>query len=168
MRMRRFALVLLLALLPGLAGCRAQDVDVAKLHVPAGFKIAVVADTGSCGPRFMAWSPGGTLLATCVDEGKVLALPGAREGNAQRVVTVLSDLNGPHGVTFHNGKLYVAETNRLAAYDWDEKNLRATNPQKVADLPSSGGGHMTRTVLFHAGKLYVSAGSSCNVCREDD
>jgi len=156
-----------------LAGCRAQQVDIAKLHVPAGFHIAMVADTGSCGPRFMAWSLSGTLLATCVDEGKVLALPGlldrsAQSGNAQRVVTVLSDLSGPHGITFHNGKLYVAETNQLVAYDWDEKNLRATNPRKLVDLPSSGGGHMTRTVLFHAGKLYVSAGSSCNVCREDD
>src|SRR5205823_2599624 len=85
--------------------------------------------TESCGPRAMAWSPGGTLLATCVDEGKVLALPGAAQGSVQRVVTVLSDLSGPHGIAFHNGKLYVAETNQLAAYDWDEKNGRAVNPK---------------------------------------
>jgi glucose/arabinose dehydrogenase len=166
--MRRSAFSFLIAVTIGLAGCRAQQVDVARLHVPDGFKIVVVADTESCGPRAMAWSPGGTLLATCVDEGKVLALPGAAQGSAQRVVTVLSDLSGPHGIAFHNGKLYVAETNQLAAYDWDEKNLRAGNPQKIVDLPNSGGGHMTRTVLFFGNKMYVAAGSSCNVCKEDD
>jgi glucose/arabinose dehydrogenase len=161
---KRLAFILALAL----TGCRAQQVDVTKLHVPEGFKISVVADTESCGPRAMAWSPGGTLVTTCVDEGKLLALPGAQNGSAQRVVTVLDDLSGPHGVAFHAGKLYIGETNKVTVYDWDEKNLKATNPRKVADLPSSGGGHMTRTVLFHGGKMYVSAGSSCNVCKEDD
>src|SRR3954468_566264 len=164
MQMRRLFLLLIIAL----AGCRAQQVDAAKLQLPSGFHIAVVADTGTCGPRFMDWSPGGTLLATCVDEGKVIALPGAEKGSASRVATVLDDLSGPHGITFHKGKLYIAEANQLVAYDWDEKNLRATNPLKLFDLPGSGGGHMTRTILFHGGKLYVSAGSSCNVCREDD
>ena len=159
----------LLVLLVLLAAGGAQDVDVSKLHVPAGFHVAVVADTEKCGARFLAWSPGGTLLATCVDEGKVIAMPGAeKKGSAQRVVEVLSDLSGPHGITFHNGKLYVGETDQLTSYDWDEKGLKATNPHKVADLPRSGGGHMTRTVLFFHGKIYVSAGSSCNVCKEDD
>jgi glucose/arabinose dehydrogenase len=166
MAMKRVLLLLLLAL----AGCRAQQpaADPSALRLPAGFKISIVADAAPCGPRFMAWSPGGTLLATCVDEGEVVALPGAGKGSAQRVVRVLTDLSGPHGIAFHNGKLYVAETPRLVAYDWDENALRASNPKKVADLPTSGGGHMTRTVLFHGGKLYVAVGSSCNVCREDD
>jgi glucose/arabinose dehydrogenase len=166
MRMRRLAFVLLIAL-----STRAQQLDLAKLRLPPGFKITIVAET-PCGPRFMAWSPGGTLFATCVNDGKVIALPGAAARRAsaseQRVVPVLSDLSGPHGIAFHNRKLYVAETNQLVAYDWDEKSFRATNPRKVTDLPSSGGGHMTRTILFHGGKLYISAGSSCNVCREDD
>ena len=90
MRMRRLTFLLLIAL----AGCRAQQVEVSRLHVPAGFRIAIVAQTGSCGPRFMAWSPAGTLLATCVDEGKVLALPGAAQGSATRVVETLNDSTG--------------------------------------------------------------------------
>lgn len=37
----------------------------------------------------------------------------------------------------------------------------------IARLPESGE-HMTRTILFANHKLYVSAGSSCNVCMESD
>ena len=155
-----------LVLLVLLAGCRAQDVDVSKLHVPDGFHIVVVADTG-CGARFLAWSPGGTLLATCLDDGKVIGLPGAEKGSAERVVEVLTDLDGPHGIAFHNGKLYVGETGQVTRFDWDEKLLKAGNPQKVVELPR-GGMHMTRTVLFAGGKLYVSAGSDCNACPEKD
>lgn len=160
--MRRLLVFVLL-----LTGCRAQNVDVAKLRVPDGFHIAVVAETGRCGPRFMAWSPGGTLLATCVDEGKVIAIPGAEKGSAPRVVEVLADLDGPHGIAFHNGKLYVGETGQVTAFDWDEKSLRASNPRAVVQLPR-GGMHMTRTVLFANGKLYISAGSDCNACPEKD
>ncbi|MFZ0480560.1 MAG: PQQ-dependent sugar dehydrogenase, partial [Terriglobales bacterium] len=46
-------------------------------------------------------------------------------------------------------------------------HLHASNPQKLADLPT-GGGHSTRSLLFHGGKMYISAGSSCNVCIEKD
>jgi len=159
---------LVILFLFALTGCRAQQpAEPGSLKLPAGFQIAVAAQTGSCGPRFMAWSPGGTLLATCVDEGKVLALPGAEKGSAQRVVSVLDDLDGPHGIAFRNGKLYVGESGQVTAFDWDEKNLRATNPRKVAALPR-GGMHSTRTILFANGKLYVSAGSDCNDCEESD
>ncbi len=76
-------------------------------------------------------------------------------------------MNEPHGLAFYEGKLYVAENDKVRRYDWDEANLRASNPKRLADLPA-GGGHSTRTLLFHGGKMYVSAGSSCNVCIEKD
>jgi glucose/arabinose dehydrogenase len=56
---------------------------------------------------------------------------------------------------------------KVRSYDWDEANLRASNPKFLADLPGRGG-HSTRTVVFHKDKMYVSAGSSCNVCVEKD
>jgi glucose/arabinose dehydrogenase len=80
---------------------------------------------------------------------------------------VLDGLNEPHGLAFYEGKLYVAENDKVRRYEWDERKLRATNPVKLADLPT-GGGHSTRSILFHGGKMYVSAGSSCNVCVEKD
>ncbi len=116
----------------------------------------------------MVFSPGGVLLVSESGEGKVVALPDPKHaGKAERTVTVLEGLNEPHGLAFYEGKLYVAENDKVRRYDWDEANLRASNPKSLADLPGSGG-HSTRSLVFHGGKMYVSAGSSCNVCIEKD
>jgi glucose/arabinose dehydrogenase len=116
----------------------------------------------------MIFTPGGVLLVSESGEGKVVALPDPQKtGKATQTVTVLKGLNEPHGLAFYEGKLYVAENDKVRRYDWDEANLKASNPAKLADLPT-GGGHSTRTILFHGGKMYVSAGSSCNVCLEKD
>jgi glucose/arabinose dehydrogenase len=151
-----------------LIGCaRTSAVDAAQLTVPAGFRIANFADT-KASPRVMAFTPGGVLLVTSTSDGSVLALPDAnRDGRADRVATILQDLDAPHGIAFYQGKLYVAETGRVLRYDWNEAQLRATSPQAIARVPR-GGGHLTRTLLFAKGKMYVSVGSSCNVCEDDE
>ena len=137
-----------------------------SLKLPPGFVITRFAKTES--PRMLAFSPGGTLLATSEAGGTVTALPDLQHsGRASARITVLKDLNGPHGIAFHNGHLYIAEVKRLVRYDWDEAHLGAANPVVIARLPESGE-HMTRTILFAHGKLYVSAGASCNVCTESD
>ena len=98
----------------------------------------------------------------------MVALPDPNHtGKAERSVKVLAGLNEPHGIAFYQGKLYVAENDKVRRWDWDEANLRATNPKFVAALPG-GGGHSTRTLVFNNDKLYVSAGSTCNVCIEKD
>jgi glucose/arabinose dehydrogenase len=141
--------------------------DLAQLKAPPGFHISVFAEEVD-GARMMAFSPGGVLLVSESGEGNVVALPDPKHaGKAQRTVNVLSGLNEPHGLAFYEGKLYVAENDKVRRYDWDEANLRASNPKPLADLPGSGG-HSTRSLLFHGGKMYVSAGSSCNVCIEKD
>jgi glucose/arabinose dehydrogenase len=144
-----------------------EKLDLSRLTLPSGFHIAIFA--GAPHARQMAFSPGGVLLVTDMSDGTVLAFPDAKHtGHADRMVPVLSGLNAPHGISFHKGKLYVAEINAVRQYDWDESQLRAGNEKKIADLPGSGGGHSTRTILFANGKMYVAAGSSCNVCVEDD
>ena len=144
----------------------ATPYELKSLKLPPGFAIRLYAKTES--PRMMAFSPGGTLLATSEAGGTVTALPDPQHaGRASARVMVLKDLNGPHGIAFHNGRLYIAEVTRLVRYDWDEVRLRATSAAVIAKLPESGE-HMTRTILFANDKLYVSAGSSCNVCTESD
>jgi glucose/arabinose dehydrogenase len=151
-----------------LLGCtRVEKLDLTRLTLPPGFHIAIFAEAPHA--RQMAFSPGGVLLVTDTSDGTVLAFPDAQHsGRAERMVPVLSGLNAPHGIAFHNGKLYVAEINAVRRYDWDEAQLRAANEKKMVDLPGSGGGHSTRTILFTHGKMYVAVGSSCNVCVEDD
>jgi glucose/arabinose dehydrogenase len=144
----------------------ATPVELKSLKLSPGFAISLYAKTES--PRMMAFSPGGTLLATSEAGGTVTAFSDPQHtGRASTPVGVLKDLNGPHGIAFHKGRLYVAEVTRLVRYDWDEAHLHATGGVVIARLPESGE-HMTRTILFANDKLYVSAGSSCNVCVESD
>ncbi len=158
---------LLLLLFPSLGRAEKTRFDLNQLKLPDGFHIAVFADNVD-GARMLTFTPGGVLLVSESGEGKVVALPDpGHTGKASRTVEVLSGLNEPHGVAFYEGKLYVAENDKVRRYDWEEANLRATNPKTLADLPT-GGGHSTRTLLFHGGKMYVSAGSSCNACIEKD
>ncbi len=149
-------------------GCNhSEKLDLNRLKLPPGFHISVFAAAPNA--REMAFSPGGVLIVTDTSDGTVLALPDAKHtGHAGPAVPVLSGLNAPHGIAFHKGKLYIAEINAVRRYDWNERELRAANSQKIADLPGSGGGHSTRTILFTNGKMYVAVGSSCNVCVEDD
>jgi glucose/arabinose dehydrogenase len=164
--MRRPLFVLVLLLLLACAQAEKLRLDLSRLKLPEGFHIAVFAEVEA--PRMLTFSPGGVLLASDSDNGQVIALPDSRHsGQAERSVVVLRRLNEPHGLEFYQGKLYVAENDKVRSYDWDEANLRASNPRMVTDLPGRGG-HSTRTLLFHHGKMYVSAGSSCNACVEKD
>ena len=162
-----FLRLLLTICLVGFAHAEKTPFDLKQLKLPAGFHITVFADNIDSA-RMLTFSPGGVLLVSESGEGKVVALPDPQHtGKAARVATVLSGLKEPHGIAFYQGKLYVAENNRVRRYDWDETNPRATNPTQIADLPG-GGGHSTRSIVFHGGKMYISAGSSCNVCIEKD
>lgn len=136
--------------------------------LPDGFTISIYArDLGN--PRVMTRDPHGTLLVSVSSQGEIIALSDAdSDGVSDENTRVLGGLNRPHGIAFYNNKLYVAETDSVSAYDYDWKIHRASNKQHILDLPA-GGNHHTRTIGFGPdGKLYVSIGSSCNVCRESD
>ncbi len=138
------------------------------LVVPDGFSISYFAK-GLTSPRVLVWDPRGTLVVSIPSQGKVVALTdGNSDGVSDETITVMEGLNGPHGLAFRDDKLYIAETNQVAVYDYDPDTKKAANKKKIIDLPS-GGNHITRTIGFGPdGKLYVSVGSSCNVCREKD
>jgi len=155
---------LLIAALPAPAAAQSGP----KLKVPPGFAIDVFADkVGSV--RFMAFDPAGTLLVSEPSSGRVLALPDKNaDGKADAVKVVVTGLDQPHGLAFRDGALVIAETSRVQRFAYDPGAMKATQPTLLARLPS-GGGHWTRTVVFGPdGAMYVSVGSSCNVCRESD
>ena len=145
------------------------------LKLPAGFRIGIFAkNLGK--PRDLEFSPAGTLLASIPEQGKVFVLPDSNnDGQADEVKTLLSGLNKPHGLAFYpfdsaqgrQDKLFVAELTRVVRYTWNETNLTATQDKVLFSLPPSLGGHNTRSLVFNRkGQLFVTIGSTCNVCRE--
>ena len=137
-----------------------------KLVVPAGLQVGYfVRDLD--GVRFMAVSPDGVLYATQPGRGRVVRLPDAnRDGAADSVVVVVTGLNQPHGLAFHKGVLYVAATDGVARVTLGADGKASGAPVYV-NRYSGGGGHWTRTIVFGADSaMYVSVGSSCNLCIE--
>lgn len=140
------------------------------LRLPPGFTIDVFArDLGHA--RFLAVDPRGTLLVSVPRSGHVLALPDDDgDGRADRAIPVVEGLDLPHGLAFHDGALYVAETGRVVRVGYDPVTRRATGPPAVvvSGLPARGS-HWTRTIAFGPdGRLYLAVGSSCNNCEERD
>lgn len=152
--------------------------DVASfLTVPDGFT-ATIFSRDVPHARVITRDPKGTMLvseAGNAPDGKVVALPDLNgDGKADKTVTVLSELNQPHGIAVicSTGKscvLYVAETGSLKSYTYDADTMTASNAKELTVLPT-GAGHFTRTILPAADNksLFVSIGSDCNVCTEKD
>lgn len=138
------------------------------LTAPEGFKIRVFADLSSIGaPRVLTFDPIGNLVVSIPSAGKVVALPDKDgDGTADEIIEVESDLNRPHGLAFHEGFIYIAETDKISKFGYGLENKPAVEPQKLFDLPG-GGRHFSRTIKIYNGKLYTAIGSSCDVCVEE-
>lgn len=117
------------------------------------------------GVRDLEFSPKETLLASLTGEGQVLALSN-KNGQVNKKV-VLKDLDRPHGLSFWDGRLFVAQETKLTSYAWSEDSLQVSDSQDILNFPK-GGRHTTRSLDFDSqGNLYISLGSTCNVCFED-
>ncbi len=144
------------------------------LNLPAGFKISVFA-AGMTDPRMMALSPNGDIFFTERYPGNVKVLTdNNHDGIADNIYTFAEGLAPyPHGVAFYGGYLYVALETKVIRYPYQSGDLkaRANYETIINDLPSGQAGvlngHQTRTITFGPdNKLYVSIGSSCDVCIE--
>ena len=123
--------------------------------------------SGLTGARHLAVSPEGTLVVA--RRAEIVALPDRdRDGHAEPEV-LLSGLTYAHSVAFANGYLYFTTTPALMRVRWVDGRPSGT-PERLAELPTSTPSlHTSRSlVIGRDGRLYVSIGSSCNVCVEPD
>ncbi len=157
------------------------------LNVADGFEIIRAID-GMRRPRFLTNAPDGRIFVTDLFEpgdnrkGSIFILDGFDEqsGKFKRLTRYLSGLRNPNSCQFYKDAdgqwwLYIAETQKLTRrkFTLGENAPTDNKPQVIATFPDYGesykigGWHLTRTITFSQdGMLYVSVGSSCNVCVE--
>ncbi|RJQ28566.1 hypothetical protein C4571_03420 [Candidatus Parcubacteria bacterium] len=135
------------------------------LRVPAGFSIEIFAKDLP-GVRVMEKDPFGNWWVSQTSEGMISLLE-VQDGKVVRHDPVFRGLRKPHGLAFDPQSpfmLYFAEEDKISRVPTYSEGP----PEKIADLPA-GDGHFTRTIGFGPDdRLYVSIGSSCNVCIELD
>jgi glucose/arabinose dehydrogenase len=149
---------------PILTGRPASELPVDKLVVPAGFKVEVYAD-GIPEARSLALGDKGTVFVSNRNLRDVYAI--VDQGGKRTVTKVLKGLNSPNGVAFANGTLYVAERNRITAYEGIEDRLaNPPAPRVVIDNldPTQQPGHFWKFLAMGPdGKLYFNIGSPGNI-----
>lgn len=128
--------------------------------------------TGLPGVRFLRPTASGDLIASQPRLGRVVLVLRDRDGDGRSdgARELVGGLDRPHGLDLHDGWLYVGESGGVGRIRFDETTGQPSGSfeQIITGLPA-GGNHWTRTVRVGPdGWLYVSVGSSCNVCIEED
>lgn len=154
-----------------------QNPALKNINLLEGFEIDIFAsDLGSGlfnvpgpskGVRFMEFY-NDALFASLPNSGTIVALPDRdKDGKADEVIKAIDGLKRPHGIAFKDDYMYVANEDSVIKIRLKE-DLTADRPtlEHITDLPS--GGHWTRTIRVKDNNLYISIGSSCNVCIEKD
>jgi glucose/arabinose dehydrogenase len=89
------------------------------------------------------------------------------DGIAETRTVFLENLNSPFGMTLVGNDLYVADTDRLLRFHYENGDTAIKSPPiKVVDLPGGTlNHHWTKNVIASkdGSKLYVTAGSNSNV-----
>lgn len=162
------------AIFNALFGFGTQSPDQAtmeqRLSVPEGFTIGQYA-SGLQKVRMMEFSREGDLIVSQPREGKVLLLKRDSNSDGQHDGTevLIDKLTRPHGLEFYENWLYIAESNAVGRVSFDQATGKLTGPyERIVTGLTDNGNHWSKSIRIHDGFLYVSMGSTCNVCEEKD
>lgn len=141
------------------------DARLRALRAPPGFRVGVFASKlGS--PRMMAVGDDGTVYVTRPDSNDVISLRDADgDGKAEVMQKVAGQLEHVHGIALLENALYLATVKEV--YRLPLAGAGTAPPVKILEGLPDGSQHPKRTIGFGAdGMLYISIGSTCNVCIE--
>jgi glucose/arabinose dehydrogenase/cytochrome c551/c552 len=149
----------------------AEAVVQQRLQVPAGYKITTWArDLPQV--RFLRVTTAGDLIASRPRAGEVVLFSADKndDGQPDEKRILLSGLQRPHGIDFYQDWLYVAESNAIGRIKFDHATGKTSGEyQRILTGIGEDGGHWTKSLRISAdGWIYLSSGSTCNVCVEED
>lgn len=133
------------------------------LTLPEGFEISIFArDLPKA--RVMVMDPKGNMWVSQTGENKITFLE-VENGKVIGKSDIFRNLNRPHGLALDPQNpymLYIAEEDKISRIPLYSDGKM----EKLVDL-DSGGRHYSRTIAFGPDdRLYISIGSSCDVCNE--
>ena len=142
-----------------------------RIQVPDGYAIHFYAGD-LADARMLRFTTTGDLLVSKPRSGEIVLLERDDDGDGHPDGrrTLLTGLNGPHGLDVHGPWLYIGESDAIARVRFDPatRTTQGEVERIITGLPGDGN-HWKKTVRFGPdGWLYVSVGSSCNVCIEED
>ncbi|SNR91118.1 PQQ-dependent sugar dehydrogenase [Hymenobacter mucosus] len=140
---------------------------IASLKAPVGFTISKYAE-GLDMPRMLAVSSNGDVYVSNRVKGTVTLVRDANKDGKAEVMQQVAQKPHLHGLALKDGKLYMAAIRELYVADVRPDGTLGELKMLYNDLPDAGQ-HANRTLGFGPdGKLYLSVGSTCNACDEDN
>ncbi len=143
----------------------------AEPKLPPGFHANLFA-SGLSDARWLAVAPNGDVFLAEPSDGKITLLRDTNgSGSADLVTTFANGFDEPHGMAFHGGYLYVADTGRVWRIPYKPGQTKAEGkPEPVIgpDLIGQGTGHWTRNIAFSpdGSHFYVTVGSQSNIAED--
>ncbi|MEE3327212.1 MAG: PQQ-dependent sugar dehydrogenase [Myxococcota bacterium] len=142
-----------------------------RIQLPPGFSLELWA-VGIPNARMLLVTESGDLLVTSprADTIRLIERDENGDGSPDGIRLLLTGLDRPHGLDWHDGWLYIGEGDAISRVRFDpESRAISGEPERIITGLPNGGNHWTKTVRVGPDeKLYVSIGSSCNVCEEED
>jgi len=138
-----------------------KPLPLEKITLPAGFKISVFAQVP--GARSLTMSPSGVVFVGSRGMGGVHNVYRIKNG---KVDVIAQDFKSPNGVAFKDGKLYVADIDKVTVLsDPENKSGKELNSKVLPQRFPTDTHHGWKFIRFGPdGKLYVPVGANCNVC----
>jgi glucose/arabinose dehydrogenase len=145
----------------------ADKLPLAKMRVPAGFKVEVYASNVFDARGLRQGDKGTIFVSSLFGAGKIYAV--VDKGGKREVKTLAEKLMLPNGIEFHKGSLYVATPKAITRYDDIEDKLdNPPAPVTVYDQLPGDVPHGWKFIKIGPdGKLYVPVGAPCNICEPD-
>ena len=146
----------------------ADQLPVAKLKVPPGFKVEVWASDVLDARGLRQGDNGTVFVSSLFVAGKIYAV--TDKGGKREVKTIAEKLFLPNGIEYYKGALYVATPKDITRYDNIEANLdKPPAPVMVYDKLTGEVPHGWKYIRVGPdNKLYVPVGAPCNICARDD
>jgi glucose/arabinose dehydrogenase len=145
----------------------ATDARVAALKLPPGFTISKFAE-GLDMPRMLAVTPSGDVYVTNRVKGTVTLVRDANHDGKAEVMRQVAQKPHLHGLALQGNKLYLTAIREVYVADVQPDGTLGELKELYHDLPDAGQ-HANRVLHFGPdGQLYLSVGSTCNACDEDN